>query len=428
MAVEDPRPTLSSSQTLESIGALATASERVIDGLRNAVFDEEGIDGPVARTYTISEVSRMINRTPEGIRKAEKAGKLTPPAKRENGRREPYTLAQVNAMRELWDQRPGRAAGDQPIRLSFQNFKGGVGKSTLCCHCAQYFARAGYRVLLIDCDSQASTSMTFGVRPDEELADEATLLPYLQNEAEDIHYAIRPTHWDGLDLIPANLELYSAEYFLAANSGMPGQEDWLSRLSNGIESVEDAYDIIVIDPPPALGMIALSVLRSLDGLIIPTPPAIYDFHSTSSFFSMLVEVMESVGQALGEPVELDFVKVVLSKHTSGRQAHEFVSGLMAEAFGNNLLNAPFIASAEIDNAASLWQTVYDLGGATASRQTYKRCITALDEVFGEVESLVQAVWQNRRAERTLSGVAPEQEPSASAARQPSAQEESIEPS
>jgi len=399
------------SVTLEAIGLIADESERIIARLQDVPNDEADRADSTGKKYTITEVARMLNKTADGIRKVEKQGKLEAPALKDNGRRSPYSLQQINAMREYWDCRPGRAEGDDPIRFSFQNFKGGVGKTTLACHCAQYLARAGYRVLLVDCDSQGSSTVTFGYHPDADIEGDDTLLPYLTGDQDSLEYAVRSTHWDGLDLIPANLDLYSAEYYLAA-MGRDGGGDWISRLDQGLATVENAYDIVLIDPPPALGMISLSVLRALDGLIVPTPPAMYDFHSTGSFFRMLEEVMETVGKHLGAPVELDFVKILVSKHISGRQAHEFVRGLMAESYGNNVLLNPFVQSAEIDNASSEWKTVYDLEGPTSSRQTYRRCLESMDAVFFEVSELIEAVWQARRSERKLSLTMP-----ASAARE-----------
>lgn len=388
---------LRSSVTLEVITRIADASEQIISRLQQASYNEQADGSRQQRGYTITEAGRMVGKTAESIRNAEKQGKLDPPEKHENNRRKPYSLAQVNAMRRLWNKVPGKGVSGDAIRIAFTNFKGGVGKTTLSCHCAQYFARAGYRVLLVDCDSQGSATATFGYRPDSDIDADETLLPYFTGEKQTLDYAVRATHWDGLDLIPANLELYSAEYYLAGQGG----ENWVSLLDVGLATIQDAYDVILIDPPPALGMISLSVLRCLDGLIVPTPPAMYDFHSTGSFFSMLEEVMEQVGRNLGEPVELDFVKILISKQVVGRAAHEFVATLMAEIYGDNVLAQPFVQSAEIDNSSSEWKTVYDLDGPTASRQTWKRCIESLDTIFGEVEGLINAVWRVRESEQTL---------------------------
>jgi len=394
------------SVTVATISRLVDNGDRVLDKLNEMARSEGEGDKGGPRGYTITEVSRMIDRTPEAIRRAEKDGRLEAPKKRENGRRMPYSLSQINAMRDLWDLRPGLGYREGPVRMSWQNFKGGVGKSTLTCHCAQYLARAGYRVLLVDCDSQASATMTFGFRPDVDIEGDETLLPFLTDEADDLAYAIQATQWDGLDLIPSNLQLYSAEYYLAARGG-PSGAGALDRLHEGLKTVELAYDIVILDPPPALGMIALSVLRSLDGLIIPTPAAMYDFHSTATFLSMLEEIYEVLEKRLGEPCELEFLKLVLSKATPERPSWGYIAALLQSSYGGSLLHNSLVQSAEIDNAASLWSTVYDLDKPTASRETYRRCIDSLDSVFGEVEELLQAVWQARASSRTLSNTGPE---------------------
>lgn len=396
--------------SLNAIKDISAASDRIINHLQRISHEEmQDDDSPTpieSKVYTLADAARMLGKTTSGIRKAEEAGHIPRLEKMANGRRSKYTLSQINEMRDYWGCRPGRKADDLPIRLSFQNFKGGVGKTTLAVHCAQYLARSGYRVLLVDCDSQGSATVTFGYRPDQEIVGADTLYPYLVGDAENLEYAIKKTRWDGLDLIPACLDLYGAEYHLASQSGEDQTGDWLSHLDDGLQTIEDNYDIVLIDPPPALGMISLSVLRALDGLIIPTPPSMYDFHSTASFFKMLEEVMEQLANLYGSSVDLDFVKILVSKH-SDRQAQQYVAEAMRRTFGNNLLQNPFIQSAEIDNASSSWRSVYDLSGPTSSRQTYKRCLESLDTVFGEVEHLLEAVWASRRARKALSTSMPE---------------------
>lgn len=395
--------------SLSAIRSIAKAARDMIDKVHEIELADPVdnphhlIDQPL---YSMAEAAKMLGKTVSGLRKAEESGKIPVLGKTENGRRQKYTLAQLNEMRGYWNCLPRRGANSEAIRLSFQNFKGGVGKTTLSVHCAQYLAAAGYRVLLIDADSQGSATTTFGFRPDVDIHGEDTLAPYLSEEAEDLKYAIKHTKWEGLHLIPACLELYGTEYYLASLAGTAEGEGWLDRLDSGIETIESEYDIILIDPPPALGMVSLSVLRAINGLIIPTPPAMFDFHSTASFFDMLEEVMESLAKLYGEDaVELEFVKIIVSKKTD-RQAQDFVSELMKKTFGNNVLKNAFVQSAEIDNASSSWRSVYDLPRATSSHQTYKRCIENLNAVFSEVEGLIQTVWTARETQKTLSTAIP----------------------
>ena len=87
------------------------------------------------------------------------------------------------------------------------------------------------------------------------------------------------THWDGLYLVPANLKLYSAEYELAARIART-EPALLNRLAEGIASIGDQLDVVILDPPPALGTISLSVMRAANALLIPIPPTVVDFTST----------------------------------------------------------------------------------------------------------------------------------------------------
>ena len=75
-------------------------------------------------------------------------------------------------MREVFGTLPHRASSDPAMVLAIQNFKGGVGKSTMVCHLAQYLALEGYRFCFIDCDSQASTTSMFGLNPDVDVEED----------------------------------------------------------------------------------------------------------------------------------------------------------------------------------------------------------------------------------------------------------------
>ncbi len=187
----------------------------------------------------------------------------------------------------LEPNRGGRTPDPLSI-IAVQNFKGGVGKSTVSVHLAQYLAMRGYRVCLIDCDSQGSATMMMGHVPDLDINEEDTLYPFIRNaEMSSLAYAVRETHWDRLWLIPANLRLYSAEYELAARIARSDQR-LLNRLAEGIASIAEHFDVVILDPPPALGTISLSVMRAANALLIPVPPTVVDFTSTTSFLAMLL--------------------------------------------------------------------------------------------------------------------------------------------
>src|SRR3546814_11048521 len=101
-------------------------------------------------TFPIGKAADLVGRTTAAIRDAESDGRLVPPPRGKNNRRVGYTLGQLNDMRGTFGTRLWRQASDPCAIIAFQNFKGGVGKSTTAVHAAQNFAIKGYRVLLID--------------------------------------------------------------------------------------------------------------------------------------------------------------------------------------------------------------------------------------------------------------------------------------
>ena len=102
--------------------------------------------------------------------------------------------------------------------------------------------------------------------------EEDTLYPFLRHGGpKTLHYALRATYWPGIAIVPANLGLYDAEYEFAARMARD-PAFILDRLREGVESIADQFDIILLDPPPALGMLSLSVLRAANALLVPAPP------------------------------------------------------------------------------------------------------------------------------------------------------------
>lgn len=87
--------------------------------------------------------------------------------------------------------------------MSIANFKGGVGKTATAVTLAQGMSLLGHKVLVIDIDPQGSLTTLFGILPDSEVEEEDTILPLVMGAETSIRYAIRPTYWDGIDLVPA---------------------------------------------------------------------------------------------------------------------------------------------------------------------------------------------------------------------------------
>lgn len=371
---------------LDKINKLLEHTESLRRSFRNFNFSPDNIKRD-ERRYSLKEAQELVGRSYQAIRDAEKDGRLNPPETGSNGRRLGFSLSEINKMRDIFGTRPRRSEKDDPIILAIQNFKGGVSKSTVACHLAQYLAKQGYRVLIIDCDSQASTTTTFGYIPDDDINENETLLPFLREEAETLAPFVRKTYWDSLDLIPANLMLYQAEYELASRPSA----STFSLLREGIETIQNNYDVIVLDPAPALGMVSLNVIYAANALLIPMPPAMYDFSSTISFLTMLKNSMESLEKHLG-PIEYKFVKILISRYDENKSAQQALVDLANDQFEGSVLTAKMRDSAEISSAGNRQRTVYELNGPITSSKVHNRCINILDSVNREVELLIRKSW------------------------------------
>jgi len=257
---------------------------------------------------------------------------------------------------------------------------------------------------VIDCDSQASSTALFGLNPDIDVnEDEDTLYPFFRHGGPpSLHYALRATYWPGIALIPANLGLYDAEYEFAARVARePGFV--LDRLRQGVESIAGQFDVVLLDPPPALGMISLSVLRAANALVIPAPPNNVDFGSTAHFLRMMSATLAELARH-GGARGYHFVKVLATKMNDQKSAHLAIKRMMDAVFPSDMLQAVLKDSAEIDNAAANLATVYEITGPAARTDTHKRCRVYLDAVGREIETAIRKTWPSHHAGLRKEGI------------------------
>lgn len=368
----------------------------ILKRIRDSAVDPE--TGQKRRpTFPISKAAALVGRTASAIREAERDGRLPERGRTASGHRVQYTLEELDHMRDVFGTRPWRKPEDPPAILSVCNFKGGVGKSTIALHAAQHFAINGYRVLFIDCDSQASSTMMFGYRPDVDLGEDDTLYGHFHNpELLGLRKIIRKTHFHGLDLIPANLRLYNLEYEIAGYLARNQNLAIIDLIAEAIESVVEDYDVVIMDPPPALGMVSMAVLQAANAMVIPVPPSLVDFASTVSFIDMAKTTMKQLEELAGRGrPAYNFIRLVGSRVDDSKSMHREILSMMRNVFGGSMSSSVMVTSAEIDNASSRMKTVFELEKPVTSHEVYNRCMKHLNDVCRDIEDDVLRTWPSR---------------------------------
>ncbi|MCB5203959.1 plasmid partitioning protein RepA [Neorhizobium sp. T786] len=356
------------------------------------------------RHFLTNEVSKLTSIPDSTLKLMSSEGRGPIPGRLENNHRV-YTLAQINELREMFAaQKPGDALRFLPRRrggehlqvLAIANFKGGSAKTTTCVHLAHYLALQGYRVLALDLDPQASLSAMFGAQPEVDVGANETIYAALRYDDADrrpIRDIIRKTYFDGIDLIPSNLEVMEYEHEtprVLANKSSDGAI-FFERLKLALAEVEQDYDIVILDTPPSLGFLTLSAIYAATSMIITVHPAMLDVASMSQFLLMMGDLI-SVLNENGAQLDQDFIRYLITRHDPNDAPQSQVVAMLRHLFGSDVLLPTAIESTAVEAAGLAKKSLYELEMGQIGRDTHKRAREAVDAVNEGVIRLINASW------------------------------------
>ncbi len=207
--------------------------------------------------------------------------------------------------------------------LAMCNQKGGVGKTTSTINLGAALAEVGRRVLLVDFDPQGALSVGLGVNP---LALELTVYDLLMDKGVSIDDVLLETEVEGLDLLPANIDLSAAEVQLVNEVA---REQALQRL---LAPVVQDYDVVLVDCQPSLGLLTINALTAAHGVIIPLECEYFALRGVA----LLVSTIEKVRERLNPDLQ---VEGILATMYDARTVHaREVLARLVESFGEKVFH------------------------------------------------------------------------------------------
>ncbi len=376
------------SKPAEIFSAFEKNGIKALDIIRKRAFTPEM--QKTLRTWGITEACEMIGRSLQTLRDLEKTKKIPLPQIDSATKRRVYTLKHINTLRDYFKTRPSKPKNSHPAIIAFTNFKGGVTKSTSSINSAHYFALHGYKTLFIDCDSQATATQCFGYIPDSDVDENQTLLPYLRGQTDNLRSVIQKTYWHELDLIPANLSLYNAEFELPVKHIQQGSHgfNFFDIIKKGVETIKKDYDIIILDCPPSLGMISINAVYAANILVIPIPPSMLDFSSTIQFFGMLKDVLTRLPEKNYAAIRILITKYENTDNSRG------LNDIIRQLFGSYVQTSMTPISEAIKKASTEMRSIYEIDKYAGAKKTLDRARQAIDEVNMELEATIKKMWES----------------------------------
>ncbi len=255
------------------------------------------------------------------------------------------------------DPEPAPVASHGPaIVLAMCNQKGGVGKTTSTINLGAALAEYGRRVLLVDLDPQGALSAGLGIAAHEL---ERTIYDLMLSPNTPMTDVLMPTGIEGVDLIPANIDLAAGEVQLINEVG---REHTLSR---ALRHVLHAYDYVLIDCQPSLGLLTVNALACAHGVIIPLAAEYFSLRGVA----LLVDTISKVQDRINPDLSLEGVLITMY---DGRTVHaREVVGMLHQRFGDTVFDTVIGRTVKFPETTVAGEPITSYAPTSPAAQAYR---------------------------------------------------------
>ena len=250
------------------------------------------------------------------------------------------------------------------IVIAIANQKGGVGKTTTAINLSAALAMRGRRTLLVDLDPQANSSLTY--------LDVRSLQHSMFDVLSDgfkLADIVTPTAVPNLDLAPARLGLAKLE------SKLVGEIDGHFRLRDRLEPLGEAYEFVVIDTPPALGLITVNALVAATHLIVPVQSSYFALEGTD-------DLLETVAKIRARPnPNLKLLGAVITLYDKRTTLARDVQKAIADVFGDRVFRTTISKSIRLEESPAHKESIFTFAPQSSGAYEYYRlCEEVIERV------------------------------------------------